>query len=145
MATVHLIAGIAVLATNLGAAVWGGLAWLRREPSPGFWYLLRTAQAAVVLQVLLGAILLLLDRASPDGLHYLYGTLPIFVSVLAEAARAGAGAREIEGIDFEALPRERQRLVALAIFRRETGIMAVSAFVVFCLALRAAGTSGALF
>ena len=53
--------------------------------------------------------------------------------------------RELEGIDFDALPRERQRLVALAIFRRETGIMAVSAFVVFFLALRAAGTTGALF
>ena len=145
MTTVHLITGIAVLATNLGAAVWGGIAWFRRVPSPGFWYLLRVAQVAVVLQVLLGAILLLLDRSSPDGLHYLYGTLPIFVSMLAEATRAGAGARELEGIDFDALPRERQRLVALAIFRRETGIMAVSAFVVFFLALRAAGTSGALF
>ena len=107
--------------------------------------MLRTAQVAVVVQVMLGAILLLLGRSSPDGLHYLYGVLPIFVSMLAEAARAGAGARELEGIDFDALPRDRQRLVALAIFRRETGIMAVSALVVFFLALRAAGTSGALF
>ena len=65
--------------------------------------------------------------------------------MLAEAARAGAGARELEGIDFDALPRERQRLVALAIFRRETGIMAVSALVVFGLALRAAGTSTVLY
>ena len=145
MDTVHLIMGITVLVTNLGAAVWGGIAWFRQAPSPGFWYLLRTAQVAVVAQVLLGAILLLLGRSATDGLHYLYGVLPIFVSMLAEAARAGAGARELEGIDFDALPRERQRLVALAIFRRETGIMAVSAFVVFFLALRAAGTTGALF
>jgi hypothetical protein len=143
--TVHLIMGIAVLATNLGAGIWGGIAWFRQVPSTGFWYLLRTAQVAVVLQVLLGAILLLLGQESPDGLHYLYGALPIFVAMLAEAARAGAGARELEGIDFDALPSERQRLVALAIFRRETGIMAVSAFVVFFLALRAAGTTGALF
>jgi hypothetical protein len=100
---------------------------------------------AVVLQALLGTILLGTGHEAVDGLHYLYGILPIFVSMLAEAARAGAGERELEGIDFEALPHERQRLVALAIFRRETGIMAVSALVGFFLALRAAGTSGGLF
>ena len=145
MDTLHLITGVAVLATNLAAGLWGGIAWIRQAPSTGFWYLLRTAQVTVVAQVLLGAILLLLGRSSPDGLHYLYGALPIFVSMLAELARAGAGARELEGIDFDSLPTERQRLVALAIFRRETGIMAVSALVVFFLALRAAGTSSAVF
>ena len=36
--------GIAVLATNFAAAVWGGVAWLRRIPSVIFWYLLRVAQ-----------------------------------------------------------------------------------------------------
>jgi hypothetical protein len=137
----HLILGVAVLATNLAAGTWGAAAWFRQVPSEGFWYLLRVAQAAVVLQVLAGAVLLLLGREAADGLHYVYGALPILVSMLAEAARAGAGARELEGIDFDALPPERQRLVALAIFRRETGIMAVSALVVFFLALRAAGTS----
>jgi hypothetical protein len=137
----HLILGVAVLATNLAAGMWGAAAWFRQVPSEGFWYLLRVAQAAVVLQVLAGAVLLLLGREAADGLHYVYGALPILVSMLAEAARAGAGARELEGIDFDALPPERQRLVALAIFRRETGIMAVSALVVFFLALRAAGTS----
>lgn len=145
MDTVHLITGVVVLATNLGAGVWGAVAWYRQVPSQSFWYLLRCAQVAVVAQVLFGAILLLLGRESADGLHYLYGALPILVSMLAEGARAGASSRELEGIDFEALPAERQRLVALAIFRRETGIMAVSALVVFFLALRAAGTSGALF
>src|SRR5918996_1987672 len=141
METVHLIGGVAVLITNLVAGVWGAAAWLRNRPSVSFWYLLRIAQVAVVAQVLLGAILLLLGREAGDGLHYLYGVLPIFVSMLAEAARAGAGARELEGIDFDALPKDRQRLVALAIFRRETGIMAVSALVVFFLALRAAATT----
>jgi len=145
MVTLHLITGVAVLLTNLAAGVWGGVAWLRQTPSEGFWYLLRVAQVTVVAQVLFGAILVLTNHMSSDGLHYLYGALPILVSMLAEGARAGAGARELEGIDFDALPRERQRLVALAIFRRETGIMAVSALVVFGLAMRAAGTSGALF
>jgi hypothetical protein len=95
------------------------------------------------VQAILGSVLLLGGREAADGLHYLYGLLPIPVSLLAEAARAGAGDRELAGIDFDALPRERQRLVATAIVRRETGIMAVSAFVVLLLALRAAGTSSA--
>ncbi|MDQ3571242.1 MAG: hypothetical protein M3383_00085 [Actinomycetota bacterium] len=145
MDTAHLIIGVAVLVTNLAAGAWGAQAWIRQIPSEGFWYLLRVAQAAVVLQVLLGAVLLLLGQSSVDGLHYLYGVLPVGVSMLAELARAGAGARELEGVDFEALPRDRQRLIALAIVRRETGIMTVSTFVVLFLALRAAGTSGSLF
>ncbi|HYH61904.1 MAG TPA: hypothetical protein VD766_08560 [Solirubrobacterales bacterium] len=132
---------MAVLVTSLGAGLWGAYAWYRERPSEGFWYLLRVAQAAMVIQAFVGTILLGTGREAAEGIHYLYGVLPIFVSMLAEAARGGAGARELEGIDFDALPPERQRLIALAIFRRETGIMAVSALVVFGLALRAAGTS----
>jgi hypothetical protein len=145
METVHLIVGIGVLVTNLVAGTVGGVAWLRHEPSIPFWYLLRVAQGAVVLQVLLGTILLLLGDEAANGLHYVYGALPLAVSLLAEAVRAGAAERELEGLDFDALPQDRQRRFALAIVRRETGIMAVSALVVFGLALRAAGTSGHLF
>ena len=141
MDEVHLALGIAVIATNLGAGSWGALAWIRQEPSVGFWYALRVAQTAVVLQAGAGAVLLLLGRESADGLHYLYGLLPIGVALLAEAVRAGVADRELVGLDFDALPRERQRRVVAAIARRETGIMAVSALVVFLLALRAAGTS----
>jgi hypothetical protein len=140
MTTIHLVAGVGVLASNLLAGAWGGIAWLRRRPAVGFWYALRVAQAAVVLQVILGAVLLLLGREAED-LHYLYGVLPLAVSLLAEAARAGAAERELEGLDFDSLPAERQRRIALAIVRRETGIMAVSALVIFFLAMRAAGTS----
>ena len=141
MVAVHLTVGIAVIATNLLAGAWGGIAWLRRQPAVGFWYALRVAQVAVVLQVGLGAILLLSGREASSGLHYLYGVLPVVVSLLAEAARAGAAERELVGLDFESLPRERQRDVAFAIVRRETGMMAVSALVIFLLALRAAFTS----
>ena len=143
MDTVHLIAGVTVIAANLVAGAWGGLAWLRQQPAVGFWYVLRFAQVAVVVQVLLGAVLLLLGREpAQPGLHYLYGVLPLVVSLFAETIRAGAAERELEGLDFESLPRDRQRLVALAIVRRETGIMAASAWVIVFLALRAAGTSG---
>lgn len=145
MVTVHLIVGITVLLTNLVAGVWGGLAWLREQPAVGFWYALRVAQAAVVLQVMLGAILVLSGHQTADDLHYVYGVLPLGVTLLAEGARAGAAERELTGLDFDSLPQDRQRLIALAIVRRETGIMAVSALVVFGLALRAAATSGGLF
>jgi hypothetical protein len=141
MVAVHLAVGIAVIVGNLVAGGLGGIAWLRNQPSVGFWYALRVAQAAVVLQVGLGAILLLSGREG-NGLHYLYGVLPILVSLLAEGARAGAAERELTGLDFESLPKERQRRIALAIVRRESGIMAVSALVIFLLALRAATTAG---
>ena len=140
MVAVHLAVGIAVIVGNLVAGGWGGIAWLRNQPSVGFWYALRVAQAAVVLQVGLGAILLLSGHEG-NGLHYLYGVLPILVSLLAEGARAGAADSELTGLDFESLPKERQHRIALAIVRRETGIMAVSALVIFLLAVRAATTA----
>ena len=140
MVAVHLILGITVLAANLGAGVWGAVAWQLREPSVGFWYLLRFAQLAVVLQVGVGGILLLLGREPLDELHYVYGVLPVLITLLAEGARAAANEHELEGLDFEALPDDRKQAVAAAIVRRETGIMAVSALVIFGLALRAALT-----
>jgi hypothetical protein len=142
MLDVHIANGFLLLAANALAGVWGGVAWLRREPSVGFWYALRAAQVFVVIQVALGSILLLSGRNAPSGLHYLYGVLPLIVSLAAEALRSGVSERELEGLDFDALPRERRRAIALEITRREMGIMAVSALVVLLLALRAIGTSG---
>jgi hypothetical protein len=141
--TVHLVLGVAVISLNLLAGGWGGIAWLRQRPSVSFWYMLRAAQVAVVLQVLAGGILVLLGEEASGALHYIYGLAPLVVSLLAEGARGGAAERELGEVDFQTLPRERQRLVALAIVRREMGIMALSAIVIFFLALRAAGTSDA--
>ena len=140
MTAVHLTVGILVIASNLLAGAWGGVAWLRSVPTVGFWYALRMAQVAVVLQVALGSILLLSGHEADSGLHYLYGLLPLGISLLAEGARAGAAERELVGLDFESLPKARQQSVAMEIVRRETGIMAVSALVIFGLALRAATT-----
>lgn len=137
---VHVANGIAVLATSLVAGAWGGIAWVRRRPSVWFWYVLRAMQVLVVLQIAFGSILLLDGRNAPSGLHYLYGVLPLIVSLVGEALRAGVAEHELEGLDFDALPRERQRAVALAVSRRETGAMAVAALVIFLLALRAATT-----
>jgi hypothetical protein len=142
MPAVHIANGILVLAANLLAGAWGGFAWWKSIPTVRFWYLLRVAQVAVVLQVALGSILLLSGHEADSGLHYLYGVLPLVVSLAAEALRTGISERELEGLDFDSLPEGRRREIAMAITRRETGVMAVSALVVFLLALRALGTSG---
>lgn len=143
MTGVHLVTGVAVTVLSLVAGIWGGASWLSRRPSTGFWYVLRATQIAVVLQVMLGTLLTFLGHESADKLHYVYGALPLLVSLLAEGARAGAAGQEIGETEFEALPPEEQRALALAIFRRETGIMALSCIVIFFLALRAAFTSSA--
>jgi hypothetical protein len=88
--TLHLVLGVAVIVTNLLAGAWGGVSWLQQRPSVSFWYLLRAAQVAVVLQVLVGGLLVLLGEEATGALHYVYGLAPLLVSLLAEAARAGA-------------------------------------------------------
>ena len=143
MVVVHLIVGCAVIALNLVAFALGGMAWLRDRPSVPFWLLLRAAQVAVFIQVMLGGLLVFTNHKPDDSLHYLYGILPLLVSLIAEAARTGAAERELGDLDFEALPADAQQELALAIVRREMGIMAVSCGVILFLALRAAGTSGA--
>lgn len=143
MVVVHLVVGCAVILLNLVAFALGGIAWLRDRSSVPFWLLLRAAQGAVVLQVLLGGLLVLTNHKPDESLHYLYGILPLFVSLVAEGARTGAAERELRDVDFESLPGEEQQAIALAIVRREMGIMAVSCGVILFLALRAATTSGA--
>lgn len=130
---------------NLGAALWGAVAWIRRRASIRFWYLLRGAQGAVMVQVLLGALLLISGRESGDGLHYMYGAAPLLVNLFAEGMRVGAAEREVGDVEFESLPAGEQRSIALRIVRREMGIMSVAAFLVFALAVRAGQTSGHLF
>jgi hypothetical protein len=136
--------GIAVLAANAVAAIWGGVAWIRRIPSVIFWYLLRIAQAVVIVQVAIGLFLLIgQGKRAPDDLHYLYGVSLLVVALVAEAFRAGVAQREIErqGIeDVEALERREQVLLARAVVRNEMGIMTMSVIAVVTLALRAFAT-----
>jgi heme A synthase len=143
VAAVHLVVGCAVIALNLAAFAVGGVAWLRDRASVPFWLLLRAAQVSVFLQAMLGVLLVMTNHRPDDELHYLYGVLPLVVSFLAEGARTGAAERELRDVDIEALPPDDQQAVALAIVRREMGIMAVSCGVILFLGLRAAGTSGA--
>jgi heme A synthase len=143
VAPVHLVVGCAVIVLNLVAFAVGGIAWYRDRASIPFWYLLRAAQVAVFLQVMLGGLLVFTGHKPGDSLHYLYGILPLVVSLLAEGARTGAAERELRDVEVESLTAEAQQSLALAIVRREMGIMAVSCGVILFLALRAAGTSGA--
>ena len=138
--------GVAVLVTNLAAGLWGGIAWLTDRASLYFWYMLRVAQGTVVLQVILGAILLVLGHDAADPIHYMYGTGPLVVNLFAEGMRAGAAQRELpEGVNFEALGATQQRSIALRIVHREMGIMTIGALLIVAFAFRAAQTSGKMF
>ena len=142
MVGLHIAMGVLLIALNAAAGLVGGIAWYRDRPSIPFWYLLRSAQVAVFLQALLGGLLVVTDHEPEEGLHYLYGILPLVVSFIAEGARLDAAQREVGDLDPESLSTDEQESLALAIVRREMGIMAVSCGVIFFLGLRAAGTSG---
>jgi hypothetical protein len=99
----------------------------------------------VVLEVLLGAVLLIAGHEPRDEIHYMYGTAPLLVNLFAEGMRAGAAQRELpEGVEFGGLPAGEQRAIALRIVRREMTIMSLAALLVAAFALRAAQVSGAL-
>jgi heme A synthase len=138
----HIAVGVLLITLNAAAGLVGGIAWYRDRASIPFWYLLRSAQVAVFIQALLGGLLVVTNHEPEDSLHYLYGILPLFVSFIAEGARADAAHREVGDLDPESLTPDEQKSLALAIVRREMGIMAVSCGVIFFLGLRAAGTSG---
>lgn len=140
---VHLAFGIAVLATNLLAGVWGGVAWARKTPSVWFWYLLRVAQGVVIVQVTLGLILLGTDHRAHDELHYVYGVSLLVVALVTEGMRAGAAQAVLDEVeDVDALTQQEQRLVAHKVVLREMGVMTIGALLVTTLALRAAMTGG---
>jgi hypothetical protein len=142
----HLVVGVAVLALNVVAGVWGGAAALANATPVSFWYVLRAAQISVVVQVLLGAALLVAGREPADDMHYMYGTAPLLVNLLAEGMRAGAAQRELpEGVEFRGLPPDEQRTIALRIVRREMILMSLAALLVAAFSFRAAQVSGALF
>ena len=139
MKDVHAIVGIATLALNALAAVWGGVSWIRSDPSVSFWYVLRVAQLAVALEVALGVVLLIDGRSPPDSLHYVYGVAPLVIAVVTEAMRGSAAVAEIEALDEdpETLARRDQVLLARRVVVREIGIMTVGVILIVTLLLRA--------
>jgi hypothetical protein len=140
MKDLHAIVGIATLFLNAMAAVWGAVAWLRSDPSVSFWYVLRTAQLAVVVEVVLGLVRLAQGATPPDKLHYVYGVAPLVVALVTEAMRAGAAGREVAELetDAESLPHREKVLLARRVVVREIGIMTVGVILVTTLLIRAA-------
>jgi hypothetical protein len=140
-----MVVGIAVLATNLLAALWGAIGWARRDAraSIAFWPLLRAAQATVVVQAVLGLLLVARGASAPDGLHIAYGITPLIVSLVSEGMRVAVAQRELEGVaDVDALERDEQVTLAKRVALGEMGVMTVGALLILTLALRAFQTGG---
>jgi hypothetical protein len=138
-----MVLGIAVLVTNGVAAVWGGVSYLRAQPSRWFWPLLRLAQAAVAVQVILGLILTARGAEAPDGLHIAYGVAPLVVTLFSEGFRATVALRVLEDVpDVEELERAEQVSIARQVALAEMGVMTVGLLLIVTLALRAYLTGG---
>jgi hypothetical protein len=115
----HAAVGIAVLATNLAA------------------------QAAVVVQVVLGLLLVARGASAPDGLHIVYGVSPLIVTLFSEGMRVAVAQRELEEVDdIDALDRPEQVALAKRVALGEMGVMTVGALLILTLALRAFQTGG---
>ena len=147
MKEVHLVVGVLAISLNAATALFGTWRWWRHEQSVWFWRALRAGQAAVVVQVALGGILVLIGH-KPKGLHVIYGLLPLLVSLIAEQLRGASAQMVLDARGFESaqdvgrLPEEEQRGVVAAILHRELGVMTLAAWVVVVLLLRAAQTAG---
>jgi hypothetical protein len=145
MKQVHLVAAFVVIGLSGVAGLWGAWCWWRMRTSTWFWRLLRTCQALIVVQMAIGGVLVLLGHKPPE-LHLIYGALPILVSFIAEQLRVSATQMILDARGFESahvvgeLPADEQRAVVVAIVRREIGVMALAALVIFVLLLRAAMT-----
>lgn len=140
-----MVVGIAVLATNLVAAAWGAIGWVRKDARASivFWPLLRAAQAAVVVEAVVGLLLVARGASAPDGLHIAYGIAPLVISLVSEGMRAAVAQRELEGVaDVDALERGEQIALAKRVALAEMGVMTVGALLILTLALRAFQTGG---
>ena len=140
-----MVVGIAVLATNLVAAAWGAIGWVRKDARASivFWPLLRLAQATVVVQAVVGLLLVARGASAPDGLHIAYGVAPLIVSLVSEGMRTAVAQHELEDVeDVDALERPAQIALAKRVALGEMGVMTVGALLILTLALRAYQTGG---
>ena len=144
MTAVHIVLGVALVAVNLGAGLYGAWGWWQWRDAPGFWPLLRAGQVLVVIEAAIGVALTIAGEDLPE-LHLVYGLTPLGVAFLAEQLRVVAAQTELDHRKLEgreaiaALPEAEQRALVRAILRREMGVMAASALVVALLGVRASG------
>ena len=147
MKLIHLVIGVLAVALIGGAGTWGAWCWYRVRSSRLFWRLLRAGQAAIVLDLALGGVLLLMGRKASQ-LHLIYGLLPLAVSFVAEQLRIAAAQMVLDARGFRSsaevgeLPDSEQRLVVVRIVQRELGVMVLAALVILVLLVRAAATGG---
>jgi hypothetical protein len=143
---VHIAVGVLAIALNGVVALVGAWEWRQARSGRWFWWLVRAGQLAVVVQVALGGILLLLGHRA-SNLHYLYGALPLLVSLIAEQLRAASAQMVLDSRGYESaravgkLPEDEQRALVTTIVQREVGVMALAALVVVILLARAAQTA----
>jgi hypothetical protein len=143
---VHIAVGVLSLVLNGAAGVLGAWCYWRAQPSKLFWRLLRSGQAVIVVEAVLGGILSIDHKAS--SLHLLYGLLPLAISFVAEQLRVASAQMILASRGFESsaevgqLPDDEQRSIVLSILLREMGVMTLSALVNVVLLARAAGTGG---
>jgi hypothetical protein len=147
MTAVHLVVGILCVVLTGAAGLWGAWCWYRVRQSRVFWWLLRGGQAAVVVELALGGVLLVLGKKA-SSLHLIYGLLPLAVSLIAEQLRIASAQMVLDSRGFDSpaavgeLPESEQRVVVVSIVQRELGVMVLAALVIAVLLVRAAGTAG---
>ena len=142
MVGLHIAVGVLLITLNAAAGLVGGIAWYRDRPSIPFWYLLRPPRSRSSSRPCSAA-----SSSSPTtnprtASTTSTGSCPSSSPSSPRAPALDAAQREVGDLDPESLTADEQESLALAIVRREMGIMAVSCGVIFFLGLRAAGTSG---
>jgi hypothetical protein len=145
MHDLYLALGLSAIALNLLAGAVGGWAWVGHRVSTPFWYLLRIGQLATVVFVTLEFVVYAGGDRADDSLHYLYIVLPVVASLMGEAMRGASASQELGDTDFASLDPDRQHEIGLAIYRRETGVMTVTALVIAFLVWRAIETTAGMF
>lgn len=144
-----LIEALAVLLAALSAvtALLGAWAWWQVRSVRSFWVLVRASQAAAIALAVGGGVAAVLGERPDDGLFWVYALVPVGVNVVAEqlrilSAQSVLDARGIENARaLDGYSDAEQQSVVVAILRRETGVMTLTAGVVCFLALRALGTA----
>ena len=139
----------ALVLNGVAAATCGWL-WWRVDPRPWAWGLIRAGQVGAVLMAVGAAVLWATGDRPDDGLFWLYAVLPVAIGLFAEQFRALAAQTVLDARGLEnaqavgALQDDEQRSIVLQIVRRELGVMALAAFTIALLAVRALTETGGL-
>jgi hypothetical protein len=143
---VHIVVGVLALALSAVSALLGAWCWWRAQQNAWFWRLLRSMQAVLLLEVVIGGVLQLTGRHA-SSLHLIYGVLPLLVSLFGEQLRIASAQMVLDSRGFGSakevgkLPEDEQRAIVVAILQRELGVMTLAAIVIVVLVARAAGTA----